>query len=387
MRFGLLLMTILSLLPCSLGAQQVTSMALCDTVQDNEPVGVKQVFAVRDRAYCWIQVEDATPGDRLQVRWYFEDSLHHVETLPLPAPSWRTHCYKTLYSAGQWRMVLRNQQGDSLAGQSLVAADALAEHGQTRGTPDPPRPSPGMPQPAPLQVPEGFAASLASEATLHLPPNYSTDRPHPLLVIFPTVGQPAPTWLAQWADVSSAEVPQAFWSVLFPVDRPALPPVVLMLPESLQPRDRSWSGFSAAIYRYENRLFADLQRLRQQHPLLTERVLLVGQGLGGDLAWAIAQRYPDRVHGAALFDCRCSYYQRGSLAIQAHLGVRYLLAHGPITDPETEANLRQSRKLLMEARVPFQQWELPQPAPEGLDLTRLQQGFDFLLPEATVTDQ
>jgi len=363
--------------PLWLLAQQVTDLELCEGVVDNQPKGVKRTFAERERAYCWLRVEDAQPGQVLSVVWYWQDQPQHIEELPLRSDRWRTHCYKTLYQPGLWRVVIRNQAGDSLAGASFTAGQpALArlDQGAYRGEPEPPRPTPGMPQPAQLAVPPGFAHALPQASAVRLPPDYQAGRAHPLVVVFPSQAHSANRWyqtLLTEQGQSGANLPAA--------DSGQPAPVVLLLPGQLQTADQSWEGLSAAIYRYENRLFEDLGQWQLQHGGPADEILLMGQGLGADLAWAIAQRYPDRFDGALLLDCRCSYYQRGSFEVQARRDMRYLLAHGPLRDIEAVENLRQSVKWLTDAAVPYQYWELEAPTPTALETKMLHRAFEYLL--------
>jgi hypothetical protein len=371
-------------------AQSVAELVLCQGVSNNKPVGVTQQFAQQARAYCWLSLEEATPGSTIEVAWYWQGDRQHVESLVLRGDSWRTHCYKTLYQAGTWRVVVRNQVGDSLAGETFTAGlPAMlrqGENGQARGAPSPPIPSPGMPIPAALPVPTESSQALVQPGQLLFPPDYDPNQAHPLLVFFPSVQRDAASWY-QALHTHASGKQASFWDEYFPEETPTLSPLILLLPGSLAAQDQSWEGLATSIYRYENRLFADLSDLQTQAEETDRQVLLLGEGLGGDLAWAIAQRYPDRFAGALLLDCRCSYYQRGSLAIQAQQDMRYLLAHGPMDDIETVDNLRQSLKQLTDAQVPFQYWELAQPAAAGLGASRLQQGFEFLLTPTKDTGQ
>ncbi len=363
--------------PLWLLAQQITGLELCEGVVDNQPTGVKRTFAERERAYCWLQVEDARPGQVLSVGWYWQDRSQHIEELPLQSDSWRTHCYKTLYQPGLWRVVIRNQAGDSLAGASFTAGQpALArlDQGAHRGAPEPPVPTPGMPQPAPLSVSAGFTQALLQASAVHLPPDYRAGQAHPLVVVFPSQTHNA----RQWYQTILTNQAQSGKNPMVP-DSGQPAPVVLLLPGQLEAADKSWEGWSAAIYRYENRLFEDLGQWKRQHGAAMHEILLVGQGLGADLAWAIAQRYPDRFHGALLLDCRCSYYQRGSFAVQARRDMRYLLAQGPLREIEAVDNLRQSIKWLTDATVPYQYWELDVSAQKALNPERLRRAFDYLL--------
>ncbi|HUK61965.1 MAG TPA: hypothetical protein VLV15_01490, partial [Dongiaceae bacterium] len=92
--------------------------------------------------------------------------------------------------------------------------------------------------------------------------------------------------------------------------------------------------WAATIARYENRLLGDLDRLAGQRRIDRRRVIVAGSSLGGDLAWALALRNPDRVCGAVVMASRASY--RVSEAAAGRLrerGLRFYFTMGT-TDAE-----------------------------------------------------
>lgn len=98
--------------------------------------------------------------------------------------------------------------------------------------------------------------------------------------------------------------------------------------------DHSWEGFEACIYRYENKILQDIDSLSKIYNIDHSKIILAGFSLGGDLGWAISQRYPEKFRGALVNGSRCGYSEKGMMLRQAKKGVKYYIAMGEL-EPET----------------------------------------------------
>lgn len=116
---------------------------------------------------------------------------------------------------------------------------------------------------------------------------------------------------------------------------------IAMIPhEAGSTKDHSWEGFEACIHRYENRILKDLEELGAQYSFDKDRVVLIGFSLGGDLSWAISQRYPEKFKGAIVMGSRCGYAEKGMLARQAKSNFKSYIGIGEF---EKEVRLKGSK--------------------------------------------
>ncbi len=313
---GLLVALLLGLTGNGLWAQGVTEMTLCESVVNNEPFNPGQSFAQGQKAYCWLKVEGAEPGDYVLVQWWWDGSLQHEEKLRLGDTKWRTHCYKTLYQAGAWQVKVVNSAGQVLNQQEFASYQGdLAQVGENAD----PLPSPEVrtERSQPISLSQSRGTTLPNLAPSRWmsqgnPQQVSSSR---VVIIMPDVHSNA---LELWASLDIGVLDS------MPEWREAW----VMLPAgNVLEQGGSYENLSLDVDRYEKRILADLDaqsRLSAQ-PL---EVLVLAQGEGADVAWAIIQRYPDRFSSALLVGCECGYYQRSSMEEQTARGMRYVFVSG-----------------------------------------------------------
>lgn len=81
--------------------------------------------------------------------------------------------------------------------------------------------------------------------------------------------------------------------------------------------------FMSFVRWYEERLLTDLARIERQYSVDSDRIVVAGFSLGGDLGWALALRNPDRFAGAVMAGTRASYpAPRGSVETLNRRGFR-----------------------------------------------------------------
>lgn len=318
-------------------AQQVTGLELCRAVKDNEPVDPTRAFELREQVFCWVKVEEARPGDHIEVRWWWEEELQHEEKLWLGDQSWRTHCYKTLYWPGQWRAEVYSSQGELLKEITFFTHDTTDQPLEIAREPLPePTVGAGMPQPAPLGQERGAPATLAASQWLR-PNSFPASAAVATWVVMP---DEASTAAALWQRLE-AEIPDSISAA----------PTQVMLPANYARYPHGdWAAFSIQLDQFERRILYDLE----QADTKDQPVFLLAQGQGADLAWAMMQRYPDRFDGALLVGCECGYYQRGSMPIQAQRGLRYVFAAPGVNQTFELDQLQASLDQLSRAMVPYQ---------------------------------
>jgi len=354
--------------------QEVAQILLCERVVENEAIGVRNDFQEDERAYAWLKLVDIDPSSRyIHIHWTLETETQHVEQLRISAPSWRTHCYKTLYKAGNWGVVVLSQAGDTLANRTFMVMPSgeipLMRSGKLISELPPP-PAGGAP-PAQLTYPPYYQSELKQNSVLLPPSGGDSAQPQSVIVVFPGIETSSIARWQQWLQEQSGGDPAGLEQS---IRQKAL---ILLLPEEGTSGDETWEGMPAAIHRYEKQVFADIESLKESYPLAAEHVILLGEAWGADLAWAIGQRYPDQFAGAWLRDCKCSYYQQGSLQVQAAGDMRYVLERDTLSAPESLEMLEQSLRMLARARVSMQVWQQQQGAEQRP--TSLRQVLGYLM--------
>jgi pimeloyl-ACP methyl ester carboxylesterase len=127
--------------------------------------------------------------------------------------------------------------------------------------------------------------------------------------------------------------------------------LIMLPPGSGSSKDHSWQGFEACIYRYENRILTDIGTCRKQYNIDPNSIVLTGFSLGGDLGWAISQRYPEVFAGAIISGSSCSYSEKDRMTRQARRGVRYYMAMGQSDAPRRVNGMNAARLQLEKAGV------------------------------------
>lgn len=180
----------------------------------------------------------------------------------------------------------------------IVPVTVGTAFGQRRPAAD--RTSPKAPAvyPRVITVADGFQAELGGPSRIEFPRNATRAKKYPVVVFLPATGAEASMYYDLYQEVFSE-----------------LPPFIsIITPEAATEKDWSSQGFEAATYRYENRILADLERLKRQGVADTSRVIIFGFSMGGDIGWALVQRYPEVFSGAILGGTRTSWSEKGSIA-------------------------------------------------------------------------
>lgn len=93
-------------------AGQVTEAKLGKGVVDRRISQETSTFAVRDRAYLWLRVED-TNEEMLTVTWKVNDLAFPVD-LKINGSPWHTWASKALHIAGDWTVTVTDSAGKTL---------------------------------------------------------------------------------------------------------------------------------------------------------------------------------------------------------------------------------------------------------------------------------
>jgi hypothetical protein len=173
-----------------------------------------------------------------------------------------------------------------------------------------------------LQVDASFQTTINERCKIILPSNYDNSKSYPLVIFMPftggtgqdyfegylyEIGQPTENTIS---NKSLDNIISGLSENGYPKNKEF---IALLLPEAGSTKDHSWQGFTACIYRHENRILTDIDYYSSLYSIDKSNVVLAGFSLGGDLSWAISQRYPSRIKGIIISGTRCGYYENGSM--------------------------------------------------------------------------
>ncbi len=168
----------------------------------------------------------------------------------------------------------------------------------------------------------GYRAEEARDGSLLLVPEDRHRGPRPVLVLLPFTGG------------SAADLAQRWYPRSLPVHA-AHRGMIVVLPGSAGSGDdyATGSAWTATLERYSAGIAALVNEAVSQHGGDPKRVVLAGYSMGGDLAWALMQRDPERYTGAVIMGSRSTYRARGALERLSQRGFRlfYFMADGEQT--------------------------------------------------------
>jgi pimeloyl-ACP methyl ester carboxylesterase len=162
----------------------------------------------------------------------------------------------------------------------------------------------------------------AATGTVVYPPSFDETRPYPVVVMLPASNGAATQMLRYYTP-------------------PGYAIVVLSAGQGTPDDYATGAAWSRTIERYERQMLADLDALAARGQVDTAHVVLAGFSMGGDLAWALALRNPERVHGAVVMASRASYRRRS--ADHGVLAARRMRFFFTIGDQEERARVNGAR--------------------------------------------
>jgi pimeloyl-ACP methyl ester carboxylesterase len=106
--------------------------------------------------------------------------------------------------------------------------------------------------------------------------------------------------------------------------------IVLILPPEEGDFDDYETGedWAETVAEWEEELRETLDEASERLPLDRDRIVLAGHSMGGDMAWALMQRRPDRYAGAVIMGSRCNWREYGSPQKLSQRAVRVAFSVG-----------------------------------------------------------
>jgi len=104
-------------LPADASGMRIAVMAVCEAVEEREPIGESEVFSSDvGHLYCFTAVQGATPPTQVYHRWYVGDRLINEIPIDVDGTRWRCWSRKTILPRwkGSCRVEVVNEEGDIL---------------------------------------------------------------------------------------------------------------------------------------------------------------------------------------------------------------------------------------------------------------------------------
>ena len=228
---------------------------------------------------------------------------------------------------------------------------------------------------------------IQNPSKIILPPNYNAGKKYPLVIFLPCTGATAEdifsgyTYQANGSSNADESSLAALLKAYFgnEMDKKSF---ILMLPdEAGSTADHDWKGFSASVYRYENRIITDIETYSKKYSIDPNKIILVGYSLGGDMGWAIANRYPEKFKGAILSGTRCSYSEKGMIQRLAKNNVRFYIAMGEQDQDARIKGAKSAITILNNANIKNIFKTIPGQGHVTATYDQLKEGLNFVLFE------
>ena len=178
-----------------------------------------------------------------------------------------------------------------------------------------------------------LAVVPATTGIVYLPDDYDARHKYPVVVMLPASNGTADAMHRSYPDVGDA--------------------IVLVASGTGTTADYATNAaWSETIRRYETQLRHDVNALIQAGRADADRVVLAGFSMGGDLAWALAVRNPELIHGSVIMGSRMSYRAtaREHDALRRHH--RFAILMGTEEDRGRMAGARAGKDFLESLDVP-----------------------------------
>lgn len=192
----------------------------------------------------------------------------------------------------------------------------------------------------PLAAAAGRSVRTAQDSVVHLP---DASGPRPALILLPFTGGDAQR-LHDWR---YAETLPALARELG---------LIVVVPQGRGRGDDYATGeaWNRTLQGYSQRLAADADEIVRAHGADPKRIVLAGYSMGGDLAWALPQRDPERYAGAVVMGSRASFRAKGALERLSARGFHYFMFMGEHEEAARKQGMDGARVALVKANISFE---------------------------------
>ena len=378
-------LSILFVISCIVfGSSQVLERSvLCKSVQNNEPVTETVNYLVGEKAYCWIKLSNAPIGQSISVEWYNSDAKVYTSKLKISYASMRTYTYKTVHSEGNWKAVIKSASGLELqtlefaVGSSFFSKNEKKDNKANNNTVSS---TSTLPTKKKEIKPRVIEKDELPRALVLTPENFDPKRKYPVLIALPFTGGSGNDYMNKYMSVWNSDLEnknagfQAYMRELYPdaKQRNTNAFILILTSGKGSSADHSASGFAKAINRYDNHIQYNLSKIPYAD---LSKVYLTGFSLGGDIAWALTNKYPNQFKGAILAGTRCSATNLSNMNDLKENDVRFFMAMGENELAARKQGMSYAKNSLSKYEVKYQYYVIPNAAHNSID----EEGFKHAL--------
>jgi len=100
----------------------VVELKLATEIKDRNPVAPSTTFTKGDKVYTWAKLHVKVPETQVKFRWYLNDSAVYTSdpVTVKQAAGWRTWLYKTVDTAGSWKVEVLDTDDKAVHAESFT---------------------------------------------------------------------------------------------------------------------------------------------------------------------------------------------------------------------------------------------------------------------------
>lgn len=346
-------------------ATTLVRCTLAKGIQSGKPTTETTKFDKNDRAYCWISYTQGEIGKKLSVEWYYNDALHYTSRPSIGYTSSSTYTYKTLRQEGNWKMVLKAPNGAVL---KTIKFTAGTNDGKVKWT-----------------APTNYTKDTLPPSIFLYPENYDPTKKYPVLIALPATFSDGTYHLSRYigfwrnADIKTKQAKfYDYMKLLYPKasDREKHAFIVMLTTGIGTTADHTWQGFTNCITRYDVHIQTNLKRLPSAD---LSQIYLTGFSLGGDVSWALINKYPKRFKGIIAAGTRCSATKVNNLSTIKKNGARVYLGMGENERADRIKGMEWAVGSLKKHQIPYVYYRIPKAAHVSIDAATYQKAIRYTM--------
>ena len=100
----------------------VVDLKLATEIKDRNPVAPSTTFAKGDKVFTWVKLHVKVPETQVKLRWYLNDAAIYTSdpVTVKQAAGWRTWLYKTVDTAGNWKVEVLDNEDKAVHAESFT---------------------------------------------------------------------------------------------------------------------------------------------------------------------------------------------------------------------------------------------------------------------------
>lgn len=228
---------------------------------------------------------------------------------------------------------------------------------------------------------ETTAKDVLPSAKFLYPENYNPNQKYPVVVALPYTGGTGSNYMHWYLGTSDeSEYQEKFYALMEQIypkesDRAKHSFIVMLTSGAGSTADHNWEGFSACIDRYDIHIKNHLDKLKSAD---LDRVYLTGFSLGGDLSWALINKYPKRFKGIIATGTRCGATRTSNLKLIKENNARCYMTMGEDESTARLAGMEKAIAALKKYDIEHHFYDMPFVGHASVDAAHFQEAIRFM---------